>query len=214
MSAPAPHAGVLKSIDQDLPDSTPGNLADFQKVYSDLAAYHCLLEEDFGPHTKFALTGCCTNEDDEKLRMKIQPQDGEIQSFRTSQYDDVDSVIGFVHRGETFPLQPDNTLFYTMFNNTGMTLDSSLHLPPMEFVQEDGAKVVSTFILTVWMPTNYFLFLTLEPTLPYDPKCSLWALGWSQCPEDPCALFLPRSGCQTGGTPWEYSQHCSHEDLL
>ncbi|KAG8751867.1 hypothetical protein FRC11_008916 [Ceratobasidium sp. 423] len=135
------HAGVLKQVDKDLPPVVHGNLADFQRKYKELAAMHHLLESDLGPHSSFALTGIYQNEADTQYQMKVQAADRDVQGFRLKQYDDIDSVIGFVHHGDPFPLKPDNTLFYCMFNNINITLKTSLHLPPYSFTGQDGTVV-------------------------------------------------------------------------
>ncbi|EUC56383.1 hypothetical protein RSOL_174750, partial [Rhizoctonia solani AG-3 Rhs1AP] len=147
MSTVVPHTGVLKAVDKDLPPHLNGNLADFKDRYQELVAAHSLQPEDVGPHTAFALTGNYCDEAGEDCRMKIIPAEGDVQAIRLQQYDDVDSCIGLVYRGDPFPLKPDHTFFYTMFNNTSMTLNSSLHIPPYTFHQPDGTPVALEYHL-------------------------------------------------------------------
>jgi hypothetical protein len=134
---------VLKPrLDCNLPLVINGNLSQFRDEYNALADREGLKSDEYGPHTVFALTGNYMVPQSAH-RLRVHPKDGETQAFRISQHCDVDSVIGFVYKDDPFPLLPNSTLFYNVFNNTDFTLDSSLHIAPYEFVDPQGKKIVS-----------------------------------------------------------------------
>ncbi|KAG8717441.1 hypothetical protein FRC08_007448 [Ceratobasidium sp. 394] len=125
-------------IDSNLPPIRDGDLDEFHRRYVRLADLDGLDTTEFGPHTVFALTGHYTDDvDEQKYRMRIVPRTRPTQPIRLTQKSDIDSAIGFVFEEHPFPL-PDGQFFYSVFNNTAFTLESSLHLPPYTFKKDDG----------------------------------------------------------------------------
>ncbi|CAE6436258.1 unnamed protein product, partial [Rhizoctonia solani] len=55
------------------------------------------------------------------------------------QTSDIDSGIGFVFRGDRFPIQAGFSLFVHVLNNTAYTLESSLHLPRFNIPDLQGS---------------------------------------------------------------------------
>lgn len=129
-------------LDDDLPPITIGNLSAFCAQYYSEAETNGLRTDEYGPHTVFALTGHCTI-NEQPHRMRLDPHTMDVQPFRLSQVSDIDSVIGFVHKGDTFPLTMGHSVFFNVFNNTDFTLRSNLHLPAYEFKDAFGDNTVS-----------------------------------------------------------------------
>jgi hypothetical protein len=197
---------VLKPrVDCNLPPIVEGNLAQFREEYWSLANQNGMTTDEFGPHTRFALTGVydprpCSvpNLEPEegpevRHRLKVHPKDGNVQAFRLSQHCDVDSVIGFVHKGDEFALKEGHTFFYNMFNDTNFTLESSLHLPPYEFMEPDGNMTVSSREGLV-KPGNWLSILNPTQSIKHHliPNAVMGHLGGASVQKISVRLMFPR----------------------
>ncbi|QRW13689.1 hypothetical protein RhiLY_12688 [Ceratobasidium sp. AG-Ba] len=151
-----------------------GDLGDFTRKYERLKSEAGAQGDDWGPHTRFALTSQFS-EDGSDYRMKIEPQ-GELSVPRVEQVWDVDSVLIFLEEGDEFPLGEGHTLFYTPMNHADFTLQSSLHIPPINVA---GASTL-TGSRSKW----------LEPHMM--PNALFGFIAGSNCPRILVRLLFPR----------------------
>ncbi|QRV82315.1 hypothetical protein RhiJN_10330 [Ceratobasidium sp. AG-Ba] len=129
-------------LDNNLPPIVTGRLRDFNHKFRELADLSFLRQDQFGPHTKFALTGRYSVSEDQTEQMKINIDDVQTQPFRLSVSSDVDSVIGIICKGEDFPIKPDHSLFYSILNNSEFAHKLSNHLPPYEYTSPTGVRTL------------------------------------------------------------------------
>ncbi|KAG8782267.1 hypothetical protein FRC12_021019, partial [Ceratobasidium sp. 428] len=111
-----------------------GDLRTFRELHERLADQDGKKPDEFGLHSKLTMTGQY-EEGEEPMRLNILPQ-GPVSRARLQEMWDVDSVIGFIHEGDQFPLEVGTTLFYHPLNNTEFTLEASLHLPKIKLQGE------------------------------------------------------------------------------
>ncbi|GAB1526324.1 hypothetical protein RhiTH_009491 [Rhizoctonia solani] len=102
--------------------------------------YYLMAKKDrysLGPHVHFALTGHCAPHN-QALRSKLADLRELVADDEIQQTCDVDSGIGLVFRGDSFPIQAGFSLFVYVLNNTHFTLRSSLHIPPLNVPDAQG----------------------------------------------------------------------------
>lgn len=131
-------------IDCNLPEIYEDSITSWGNKFSHLYSQVDDDTDALGPHITFALTGhyddppADGSEEPVRRRFKIQTSGGRTvpNPLMLVQHSDVDSAIGFIHRGQAFPLKETHALLYQILDDPGFTLVASLHIPPYKLPSE------------------------------------------------------------------------------